>query len=100
MYPYKFYGELTEWKGLDHQLNLCRHNQSIVSARQNVYYSAVGKVYQAREKQMSRAKLMRKQFLSGEAMVAACPTAVQPYLKLARYDKPIGYQEQFFYRSI
>ena len=52
-------------------------------------------MYLAREKQISRAKLMRKQFLSGEALVAACPTAMQPYLKLSRYDKPIGYQGKF-----
>lgn len=82
-------------KGLDHQLNLARHNHSITATRQNVFYSASGKMYLAREKQISRAKLMRKQFLSGEALVAACPTAMQPYLKLSRYDKPIGYQGKF-----
>ena len=43
-----------------------------------------------------RIDLLRKQYLSGEAFVQKFPAAVQPYLLLSRYDKPIGYQLLFF----
>jgi len=45
-----------------------------------------------RNYQYQRGQKLREQFVSGEALVNMTPTAVQPYLRLARYDKPIGYQ--------
>ena len=43
----------------------------------------------------NKQKLLREQYFSGEALVNATPAAVQPYLRLSRYDKPIGYQLLF-----
>ncbi|CAG5105066.1 Oidioi.mRNA.OKI2018_I69.chr1.g1803.t1.cds [Oikopleura dioica] len=95
LYPYKFYGEMTEWKGLDNQLNICRTNFGIKSARYFVYEHRVGKQYFERNNQVQRARMLRNQFLSGERLVSLMPAPVQPYLRLARYDKPIGYQLLF-----
>ncbi|CBY21584.1 unnamed protein product [Oikopleura dioica] len=95
IYPYKFYGEMTEWKGLDDQLNICRTNFGIKSARYFVYEHRVGKQYFERNNQVQRARMLRNQYLSGERLVSLMPAPMQPYLRLARYDKPIGYQLLF-----
>lgn len=92
MYPYRFYGDITEWSGLDKKLNICRTSHNIKAVRHLHYHSPTGKLYQKRNNQYNRSKMMRAQFTSGEALVNFAPTVAQPYLRLARYDKPVGYQ--------
>lgn len=95
IYPYKFYGEMTEWKGLDDQLNICRTNFGIKSARYFVYEHRVGKQYFERNNQgntlwsdsafiyfsVQRARMLRNQYLSGERLVSLMPAPMQPYLR-------------------
>jgi hypothetical protein len=86
---------MTEWQGLDRQLNICRRNAQIISSRNNQYTSSTGKMYFSRNNQLTRNVMLRKQFLSAEFLVNLAPKMTQPYLRLARYDKPIGYQLLF-----
>jgi len=96
MHPYSFYGDLTEWKSLDQALNICRVSHDIKNTRQHIFHSRSGKRLMAARHKTDRIDLLRKQYLSGEAFVQKFPAAVQPYLLLSRYDKPIGYQLLFF----
>ena len=45
MYPYKFYGEMTEWSGLDKVTNICKSNHSIRATRHQHFHSPTGKMY-------------------------------------------------------
>ena len=60
LYPYKFYGEISKWNGLDETLNICRSNFNIRRSRYEYYYSPMGKVYHARLQQKRRADLLRQ----------------------------------------
>ena len=71
-------------------------SHDIKNARQQIFHSRAGKRLMASRHKTDRIALLRKQYLSGEAFVQSFPAAVQPYLLLSRYDKPIGYQLLFF----
>ena len=71
-------------------------SHDIKNTRQHIFHSRSGKRLMAARHKTDRIDLLRKQYLSGEAFVQKFPAAVQPYLLLSRYDKPIGYQLLFF----
>jgi len=95
LHPYQFQAELTEWNSLEQASNICRSNVEIKQARLQQYHSVTGRRMIKAKWRQNRQVLLREQYLSGEALVNLAPSAVQPYLRLSRYDKPIGYQLLF-----